>query len=72
MKSISEEIAKLSRSFADIGKTSKTAATINQKLRDMIGELEGYIIALPAQKDDTDDVGDGIDPEAGGSMEGGY
>jgi len=51
MKSISEEIASLDRSFLDIGKTSKTVANINQKMKDLIGELEGYVISLPAQKD---------------------
>ena len=56
MKYISKQIASLSRSFADIGKTSKTVATINQKLHDLNGELEGYIISLPAQSDETSDM----------------
>jgi len=50
MKSISEKLAELTRSFGDIGKSSKTVANINQKLHDLNGELEGYIISLPAQK----------------------
>jgi hypothetical protein len=55
MKSISEQLAELKRSFADIGKSSKTVANINQKLHDLNGELEGYIISLPAQKDDEEE-----------------
>ena len=54
MKDISENIASLGRSFSDIGKTSKTVANINQKLHDLNGELEGYIISLPAQKDENE------------------
>lgn len=54
MKAISENIATLGRSFSDIGKTSKTVANINQKLHDLNGELEGYIISLPAQKDEKE------------------
>lgn len=54
MKNISETIASLERSFGDIGKTSKTVANINQKLHDLNGELEGYIISLPAQKNERE------------------
>jgi hypothetical protein len=54
MKQISETVAGLERSFNGIGKTSKTIANINQKLHDLNGELEGYIISLPAQKDDQE------------------
>lgn len=54
MKNISETIASLGRSFNDIGKSSKTVANINQKLHDLNGELEGYIISLPAQKNEKE------------------
>lgn len=55
MKGISEDIAQLERSFSGIGKASKSVATINQKLHDLNGELEGYIISLPAQKDENEE-----------------
>jgi len=51
---MSQELASLERSFDGIGKSSKTVATVNQKLNDMKGELQGYIISLPAQKDDKE------------------
>ena len=50
LPSMSQELAALERSFDGIGKASKTVATVNQKLNDMKGELQGYIISLPAQK----------------------
>ena len=63
MKKISENVASLERSFSGIGKTSKTIATINQKLHDLNGELEGYIISLPAQKNEKEAE---MAPEQGG------
>lgn len=56
LKEISESVASLDRSFSGIGKSSKTVANINQKLLDLVGELEGYVISLPAQKDDAEKV----------------
>ena len=55
LPTLSQELAKLERSFDGIGQASKTVATINQKLYDMMGELQGYIISLPAQKNDKED-----------------
>jgi len=55
MKKLSEKIAALERSFDGIGKVSKTIAAINQKVRDLSGEIEGYIISLPSQKNDQEE-----------------
>mgnify|MGYP003150005601 CR=1 FL=1 len=54
LPTLSEKLASLERSFDGIGKSSKTVAAVNQKLNEMIGELQGYIIALPAQKDEEE------------------
>ena len=54
LPTLSEELASLERSFDGIGKSSKTVAAVNQKLNDMKGELQGYIISLPAQKDEQE------------------
>jgi len=51
---MSEQLAALERSFSGIGSASKTVAAVNQKLNDMKGELQGYIISLPAQKDEKE------------------
>lgn len=54
LPTMSQDLASLERSFDGIGKASKTVATVNQKLNDMKGELQGYIISLPAQKDEKE------------------
>jgi hypothetical protein len=68
LPTLSEKLAFLERSFDGIGKSSKTVAAVNQKLNEMIGELQGYIIALPAQKDEQeaemapDQIGEALSP----------